>query len=73
MKTFFSFFLVFIFLIGIVNAQEDAKYNFGSAQGAKEFTVSPGEEITTKLFFYNIYGNRITHIILEAASTVSQS
>ena len=68
MKTFFSFFLVLIFLIGIVNAQEeDAKYNFGSAQGAKELTISPGSEAVTKLFFYNIYGNRITHIILEVS------
>ena len=67
MKTFFSFFLVLIFLIGIVNAQEDAKYNFGSAQGAKTLTISPGGEATTKLFFYNIYGNRITHIVLEVA------
>jgi len=66
MKNFFYFFLVLIFLIGVVNAQEeDAKYNFGSAQGAKELTISPGGEATTKLFFYNIYGNRITHIILE--------
>jgi len=68
MKTFSFFFLVLIFLIGIVNAQEEeAKYNFGSAQGAKELTISPGGEATTKLFFYNIYGNRITHIILEVA------
>ena len=69
MKTFSFFFLVLIFLIGIVNAQEEeaAKYNFGSAQGAKELTISPGGEATTKLFFYNIYGNRITHIVLEVA------
>jgi len=66
MKIFFSFFLVLIFLVGIVNAQEeDAKYNFGSAQGAKELTISPGSEATAKLFFYNIYGNRITHITLD--------
>jgi len=66
MKTFSFFFLVLIFLIGAVNAQEeDAKYNFGSAQGAKELTISPGSEAVTKLFFYNIYGNRITHIILD--------
>jgi len=65
MKKIFSFFLVLIFLVGIVNAQEEAKYNFGSAQGAKELTISPGSEAVTKLFFYNIYGNRITHITLE--------
>jgi len=66
MKTFFFFFLVLIFLIGVVNAQEEeAKYNFGSAQSAKEISIAPGDEVTTKLYFYNIHGNRITHISLE--------
>ena len=66
MKTFFPFFLVLIFLIGVVNAQEEeAKYNFGSAQSAKEISIAPGDEVTTKLYFYNIHGNRITHISLE--------
>ena len=66
MKNFLFFFLVLIFLIGVVNAQEEeAKYNFGSAQSAKELTIAPGGEVTTKLYFYNIYGNRITHISLS--------
>ena len=57
-----------IFLsISLVAAQEDAKYNFGSAQADKELKVNPGGEIITKLFFYNIYGNRITHINLEVS------
>ena len=57
-----------IFLsISLVAAQEDAKYNFGSAQADKELKANPGGEIITKLFFYNIYGNRITHIKLDVS------
>lgn len=69
MKIFFFFFLVLIFLIGVVNAQEEAKYNFGSAQSAKEISIAPGDEVTTKLYFYNIHGNRITHISLKVGET----
>ena len=47
--------------------EEDAKYNFGSAQADKELKANPGGEISTKLYFYNIYGNRITHIKLEVS------
>ena len=28
-------------------------------------SIAPGDEVTTKLYFYNIHGNRITHISLE--------
>lgn len=65
MKKFFIFLLVFIFFIGIVNAQEAPKYNFGSMQSAKELNIAPGETAETKLYFYNIYGNRITHVTLD--------
>lgn len=47
--------------------EEDAKYNFGSAQADKELKANPGGEINTKLYFYNIYGNRITHVKLEVS------
>jgi len=53
----------------LAQAQEDAKYNFGSAQADKELKINPGGEITTKLYFYNIYGNRITHIKLEVSES----
>ena len=60
------FIAVFLINLSILaQAQEDAKYNFGSAQSDKELSASPGQEIITKLYFYNIYGNRITHIKLE--------
>ena len=46
-------------------AQEAAKYNFASAQGSKQIPVIPGGEGKGVIYFYNIDGNRITHITLE--------
>jgi len=43
----------------------DAKYNFASVQGAKEVKIAPGEVTECLIYFYNIDGNRITHITLE--------
>ena len=66
-KILISLFVI-ILLVNIsilAQTQEDAKYNFGSAQADKELKINPGGEISTKLYFYNIYGNRITHIKLE--------
>jgi len=69
MKNFIAIIINISLLFALVSvftlAQEEAKYNFGSAQSAKELTIAPGDEVTTKLYFYNIYGNRITHISLE--------
>jgi len=48
-------------------AQEPAQYNFASAQGSKHITVTPGGEGTGMIYFYNIDGNRITHISLEVS------
>ena len=48
-----------------VLAQEVAKYNFASAQGTKQIEVEPGGEGKGVLYFYNIDGNRITHITLD--------
>ncbi len=59
--------ILVILVLPIALAQEEApKYNFGSMQPAKEFSVSAGDVIITKLYFYNIYGNKITHISLSA-------
>lgn len=52
-------------LPSLVLAQEAAKYNFASAQGSKEIKVEPGGEGRGVLYFYNIDGNRITHITLD--------
>lgn len=73
MKFFFFIFIIATVLAAAALAQnesgtaESAKYNFGSMQPSKEIRAAPGDEIATKLYFYNIYGNRITHIVLSIA------
>jgi hypothetical protein len=52
-------------------AQEPAKYNFASAQGNKDLKVTPGGQATGMIYFYNIDGNRITHISLEVSQAPS--
>ncbi len=54
-----------------VQADEPAKYNFASAQGAKELRIVPGEEGSGYIYFYNIDGNRITHVSLEVSQAPS--
>jgi hypothetical protein len=54
-----------------VHADEPARYNFASAQGDKELKIQPGEEGRGCIYFYNIDGNRITHIILEVSGAPS--
>jgi hypothetical protein len=51
--------------------EEAAKYNFASAQGSKELQVSPGAQTAGAIYFYNIDGNRITHITLEVSEAPS--
>jgi len=65
MKFFFIFLLTFSLLLGIVYSQEAPKYNFASMQADKALTLSPGEVGITKLYFFNIAGNRNTHISLS--------
>ena len=48
-------------------AQEEAKYNFASAQGSKEIKAVPGDEGWGVIYFYNIDGNRITHVTLDVS------
>ena len=51
-----------------IRAQEEAaKYNFASAQSDKELKIPPGQEGRGKIYFYNIDGNRITHVTLEVS------
>jgi hypothetical protein len=52
-----------------VLAEEPARYNFASVQGSKNIQILPGGNGTGNMYFYNIDGNRITHVTLE----VSQS
>jgi hypothetical protein len=57
--------LILLALPMTVYAEEPAQYNFASAQGSKELQVIPGGTCTGYIYFYNIDGNRITHITLE--------
>jgi hypothetical protein len=50
-------------------AQEPAKYNFASAQGSTEIKVIPNGESPASVFFYNVDGNQITHIVLEVSKS----
>ena len=54
-----------------VHADEPARYNFASAQGDKELKIPPGQEGKGYIYFYNIDGNRITHITLEVGQAPS--
>ncbi len=54
-----------------VQADEAPKYNFASSQGAKDLKIVPGDEGTGNIYFYNIDGNRITHVSLEVSQAPS--
>jgi hypothetical protein len=70
MRRLISMFLAIALLLAapsLVLAQEEGKYNFASAQGSKEIKVVPGDEGWGVIYFYNIDGNRITHITLDVS------
>jgi hypothetical protein len=59
--------LTLTFSLPVQAEEEAAKYNFASAQGDKELKIPPGEEGQGYIYFYNVDGNRITHITLEVS------
>ena len=67
--------LIFTLLLAwpaVALAQEEpAKYNFATAQGGSNFQVIPGQEARGAIYFYNVDGNRITHISLEVIEAPS--
>ncbi len=63
--------VVLMTLPSVALAQEPASYNLASAQGNKDLKVTPGGEGTGVIYFYNIDGNRITHISLEVSQAPS--
>lgn len=74
MKKLAVIFLLLALLLAFplpVHADEPAKYNFASAQGDKELKIVPGDEVRGNIYFYNIDGNRITHITLEVSQAPS--
>lgn len=48
-----------------VLAEEAAKYSFASAQGSSNLQVIPGEDTEGVVYFYNVDGNRITHVVID--------
>ncbi len=46
-------------------AEEPTKYSYATAQNSKELEITPGNEGIGIIYFYNIDGNRITHVSLE--------
>ncbi|MFA5405757.1 MAG: hypothetical protein WC307_00130 [Candidatus Nanoarchaeia archaeon] len=61
MKRFLSSGLAVLLLIAVANA---TVYNYASVQPDKSFSVIGGQEVNTRLYFYNYYGDTITHISL---------
>jgi hypothetical protein len=48
-------------------AEEPARYNFASVQGSENIQILPGGDGTGNMYFYNVDGNRITHVTLEVS------
>lgn len=48
-----------------ISAQESAQFNFGTAQRDKLVVIEPGKTAETEIYFYNIFGNRATHVTLD--------
>lgn len=70
MKYLYQLILVVALLLALslpVRADEPAKYNFASAQSSQDIRVTPNGEGQSSIYFYNIDGNRITHIVLEVS------
>ncbi len=53
-----------VLLLAAVFAQEPARFNFGTMQPTRGVVIEPGTEAVETLYFYNIYGNRVTHVRL---------
>ncbi len=70
MRRIWPLILALVILLAFSTAalgQESAKYNFASAQGTKDIKVTPNSESPGILYFYNIDGNQITHVVLEVS------
>ena len=65
MKRITAIILVLMIAMGLSSVAYAADYNFASAQASKTITVVPGKEGTGTIYFYNISGDRITHVTLE--------
>jgi hypothetical protein len=62
-------FTIFFILAPIAVAEEAPKYNFATTQVNPTITIQPGETLRVPaIYFFNIYGNRITHVSLSLTS-----
>ncbi|MFC1998886.1 hypothetical protein ACFLVR_04515 [Chloroflexota bacterium] len=51
-------------------AEDEAnKYNYSTAQGGKSIDVKPGGSSSGLIYFYNVDGNRITHVEFSPLTT----
>jgi hypothetical protein len=62
---FTVFFFIFFLVIPFALAEDQPKYNFATTTASSTILIQPGETIKVPaIYFYNIYGNRITHVSL---------
>lgn len=57
--------LSLLIALAAFSAVHAAAYNFGTMQGAKVIKLEPGEEGELEIYFFNIHGDRITHVTLD--------
>lgn len=70
MKT--SLFIFFLILTPLALAEDAPKYNFGTTSAGGTILIQPGETLKVPaIYFFNIYGNRITHVNLELSNTIN--
>jgi len=55
----------FVSMVDSRETQDSSRYSLATAQGAASLRVDPGGEANGVIYFYNIDGNRTTHITLE--------
>lgn len=66
-----TLFIVFLFFTPLALAEDAPKYNFGTTAAGGMIFIQPGETLKVPaIYFFNIYGNRITHVSLELTSTI---
>lgn len=65
MRRIILFTIFFIFFAPLALAEEEAKYNFATTTATGTILIQPGETMKVPaIYFYNIFGNRITHVSL---------
>jgi hypothetical protein len=59
-------FTIFFILTPIAMAEDSPLYNFATTQANPNIIIQPGETLRMPaIYFFNIYGNRITHVSLS--------